>query len=69
MTRYVKGFKIDRQKVADVVGAKDELDLLVESAIDVIVDKLNRSAYLSIVAGCEPPSPDGERNLALIIAL
>ena len=69
MTRYVKGFKIDSQKVADIVGAKDELDPVVESAIDVIVDRLNRSAYLRIVVGCEPPSPDGERNLALIIAL
>jgi len=30
---------------------------------------VNRSAYINIVTGYEPPSPDGERHLALIIAL
>jgi hypothetical protein len=33
------------------------------------VERLNRSAYLDIVTGYEPPSPDGKRHLALVIAL
>jgi hypothetical protein len=69
MTLYVKGFKIDRQKVANVVGARDSVDHLVDAAIRVIMGQLNRSAYLNLVGGYEPPSPDGERHLALIIAL
>jgi hypothetical protein len=69
MTLYVKGFKIDRQKVANIVGANDRNDPLVDTGIRVIVGRLNRPAYLNIVGGYEPPSPDGERHLALIIAL
>jgi hypothetical protein len=68
MTLYVKGFKIDRQKVADIVEAKRS-DPLVDAAIGVVVELLNRSAYLNIVTGYEPPSPDGERHLALVVAL
>jgi len=54
-----------------VVGARDSVDHLVDSAIRVIMSQLNlnRSAYLNIVGGYEPPSPDGEPHLALIIAL
>ena len=37
MTLYVKGFKIDRQKVADVVEARDRIDPLVDTGIQVIV--------------------------------
>ena len=69
MTLYVKGFKIDRQKVADVVEARDRIDPLVDTGIQVIVGRLNRSAYMNIVTGYEPPSPDGKRHLVLIIAL
>ena len=68
MTLYVKGFKIDRQKVANIVKAKRG-DPLVDAGIRIVVEQLNRSAYLNIVTGYEPPSPDGERHLALVIAL
>jgi hypothetical protein len=39
MTLYVKGYKVDRQKVANIVGAP-----LVEAGIRAIVDRLDRSA-------------------------
>lgn len=68
MPLYVKGFKIDRQKVADVVEAPRG-DPIVDAGIRVVVEQLNRSAYIDIVAGYELPGPDGERHLALIIAL
>ena len=68
MTLYVKGFKIDRQKVADMVEAPRG-DPVVDAGIRVVVEQLNRSAYIDIVAGYEPPSPDGQRHLALVIAL
>ena len=69
MTLYVKGFKIDRQKVANIVEARDRIDPLVDTGIHVIVGRLDRSAYMNIVTGYESPSPDGERHLALVIAL
>jgi hypothetical protein len=69
MTLYVKGFKIDRQKVANTVEARDTIDPLVDIGIQLVVGRLDRSAYLRIVTGYEPLSPDGERHLALIIAL
>ena len=69
MTLYVKGFKIDRQKIADAVGTKVRVDPVVEAAIDFIVHRLNRSAYLNIELGHDLPGPEGERRLALIIAL
>jgi hypothetical protein len=50
-------------------GSTDRLGDLVENAICVIVHQLNRSAYLNIVGGYEPPGPDGKRYLALVIAL
>ena len=68
MPLYVKGFKIDRQKVADVVEAPRG-DPIVDAGIRVVVEQLNRSAYIDIVTGYEPPGLDGERHLALIIAL
>jgi hypothetical protein len=64
MTLYVKGFKVDKQKVANIVGAP-----LVHASISAVVDGLNRSAYLSIEGGYEPPGPDGMRGLAFIVAL
>jgi hypothetical protein len=69
MTLYVKGFKIDRQKVADIVQATNRNEPLVDAGIRVVVERLNRSAYINIVTGYEPPSPDGKRHLALVIAL
>ena len=70
VSRYVKGFKIDRQKVANVVGAKDRVDPLVDTSIHSIVRLLNRSVYLRMEVGWEPATtPDGERPLVLIIAL
>ena len=68
MTVYVKGFKIDRQKVADMAGVPRG-DPLVDAGIRSVVDLLNRSAYIKIVGGYEEPGPDGHRPLALIIAL
>lgn len=69
MTLYVKSYKIDSQKVANIVGAINRVDPLVDTGIRVIVCRLNRSAYVDIVGGNEPPGPNGERYLALIIAL
>ena len=69
---YVKGFKIDTQKVATIVGVGDHpetLDPLIDDAIGVIVHQLNQSAYLSIEVGYEHPGPDGERHQVLIVAL
>jgi hypothetical protein len=68
MTRYAKGFKIDRQKVANMIEAPRG-DPIVDTGIRVVVEQLNRSAYIRIVVGCEPPSADGQRHLALVIAL
>jgi len=48
MTLYVKGFKIDRQKVANVVGARDSVDHIVDTAIRFIMGQLNRSAYFNL---------------------
>ena len=45
MTIYVKGYKIDRQKIANMLEARDEEDPLVDAGIRVIVERLNRSAY------------------------
>lgn len=42
MTVYVKGFKIDRQKVADMAGVPRG-DPLVDAGIRSVVDLLNRS--------------------------
>jgi hypothetical protein len=69
MTLYFKGFKVDRENVANLVGVTDRFDPLVESAISAIVGRLNRSAYLHIEGGYELPSPDGERHVSSIIAM
>ena len=69
MTLYVKGFKIDKQKVADIVEATNRNEPLVDPGICVVVEQLNRSAYINIVTGYEPPNPDGKRHLAPNIAL
>jgi hypothetical protein len=37
MMLYVKGFKIDRQKVTDIVEAEDREDPLIDAGICVIV--------------------------------
>ena len=66
MTLHVKGFKIDRRKVANLVGATNTTDPLIDIGIRVIVGQLDCSAYLKIVA---PPSLDGVGYLALIVAL
>jgi len=52
-----------------MLGVKARVDPQVDLAIRAIVARLNRSAYLNIVTGYEPPGPDGKRRLALIIAL
>ena len=69
MTLYAKGFKVNREKVVNIVGARDGADPLVDTGICVILSRLNRSAYLRIEGGYELSSPDGERHLALIIAM
>jgi hypothetical protein len=69
MTLYVKGFKIDRQKIANLLEVTSTTDPLVEGGIRVVVGRLNRDAYIKIVTGYEPPGPDGKRHLALVIAL
>jgi hypothetical protein len=68
MTLYVKGFKIDRQKVADMIKAPRG-DPIVDTGIRVVMEQLNRSAYIRIVVGYEPLSADGQCHLALVIAL
>jgi len=69
MTLYVKGFKIDRRKIANLVEVTSVTDPLVEAGIDVVVQRLNRDGYLKLVAGYEGWRPDGNRRLAMIIAL
>ena len=69
LTRYVKGYKIDRQKVADLVEAANRKDPLVDAGIRSVVARLNRSAYMNIATGYDPPTPEGARHLALIVAL
>ena len=69
MTLYVKGFEIDRRKIADILEVTSTTDPLVEAAIRVVVERLNRDAYLKIVTGYEPLDSDGNRLLALVIAL
>ena len=69
MTLYVKGFKIDRQKIANLVEVTSETDPLVEAGIHVVVERLNRDAYLKIMTGYEGRRADGKRRLALVIAL
>lgn len=68
MTLYVKGFKVDREKVANIVEAESTTGPLVEAGIRAVVDRLNRDAYISIVTGYEP-KVDGTRHLALVVAL
>ena len=69
MTLYVKGFKIDRRKIANLLEVTSETDPLVEAGISVVVERLNRDAYLKMVTGYEGRDPDGNRNVELIIAL
>jgi len=69
MTLYVKGFKIDRRKIANLLEVTSETDPLVEAGIHVVVERLNRDAYLKIVTGYEGRDPDGNRNVEMIIAL
>ena len=70
---YVKGFKIDRKKVADVADVESDRDAEVDAYIRVILSGLNRSGYKFIAAAHEhtPPGqiPDGRTRLALIIVL
>jgi hypothetical protein len=71
MTFYVKGFKIDREKIAQVLGAGHIYDPLVEAGIAELVEGLNRKGYLRILTAynSESPGSDGFRHLVLIIAL
>jgi hypothetical protein len=62
MMLFAKGSKLDRQMIEEVVGAREMADSLVDTAVRVIVDGLNRSAHLSIEAGYESPSPNGKRR-------
>ena len=67
MTLYVKGFKVGREKVAKIVEARDGMVPRVETGIAVIMDLINRSAY--VAGGYEPPNPKGCDILALILGL
>jgi hypothetical protein len=69
MTLYVKGYKIDKKKVAEIVEAKDEQDPLIDSGTYTVVRRLNRHAYLSVENGIEPPTTDGKLRLSIVIAL
>ena len=51
MTLYVKGFKIDRQRIANLLKVTSTTDPLVEGGIRVVVGRLNREAYIKIVTG------------------
>jgi hypothetical protein len=68
MTLYVKGFKIDRQKVANIVGASNINDPLVDAGINAVVKRINRSAYLKIEGGWDRVSPDAKREIEFILA-
>jgi hypothetical protein len=67
MTIYVKGFKIDRQKLANMLEVEAE-DPRIMIGINIVVQKLNRSAYKNIEGGYEP-TVDGHRQLVHIIAM
>jgi len=69
MPYYVKGFKISRERIATMVGVRDVVDPEVNATIPAIVHLLDRSAYLRVVCGWVPATPDRKRHLALIIAL
>jgi hypothetical protein len=55
MTLYVEGFKVDREMVAKIVGTRDGMDPRVDTGIAVIMDLINRSAYLNIAGGLRTP--------------
>jgi hypothetical protein len=71
--RYVKGSKVDRQKVANATDLRGPSDPEVDDYVRIIIDGLNRSGYRFIGAGYEhiPPGqqPDGHTHLAVIIIL
>jgi hypothetical protein len=70
MTLYVKGYKVNKKKIAvEMVETKTEEDPLIYSAIYTVVRRLNRDAYLSVENGVEPPTVDGKLRLSMVIAL
>lgn len=68
---FVKGFKIDQDKVVRSAKLKDPDLTIIESYITTIVHVLNREGYKYI--GCaydhDPDPQDGERRLVLVIVL
>ena len=66
MTLYVKGFKVDTEKVANIVGARDKKDPLILNGISAVVNRINRSGYLRIEGGYKL---EGERHFCFIFAL
>lgn len=51
------GFEINKVGNLLLVGVTSIADPLVEAGIDVVVERLNRDAYLKIVTGYEPRGP------------
>lgn len=67
---FVKGYKIDRGKVAEMIE-HDRLDPEVDDTIRIIVHRLSRDAYKYIATAKEHDIPAGQEDghLALIIVL
>ena len=68
---YVKGFKLDRNKLAKLAARYSGDDGDVDSYIPVLIHQLNRDSYKYV--GCayehEPDPRDGQRHLTLVIVL
>lgn len=71
--QYVKGFKLDRQKIAKVAGVGNPSDPEVDEYIRVIISGLNRGGYkfIGTVHEHTPPGQqaDGSTHLAVAIVL
>lgn len=69
---YVKGYKIDRKKVASMIKV-DPADREVDEYIRVIVYMFPRTAYKYIASAKEPNIPidqkDGHRALVIVLEM
>ena len=69
--KFVKGFKLDRSKIAALAEVESSSDPEVDAYIPIIVYQLNRDGYKYITAGWEHDVPRDAKDgrLALIIVL
>jgi hypothetical protein len=70
---YVKGFKIDRERIAKLAHVADDHDPMVDMFIHIIIKDLKRSGYKYIGAVHDHPLPpqyeNTDENLAVVIIL